>query len=67
MIKDPIVEEVRKYRKEHAVKHGNDLKLIVEALQKKEHESKRKLLNPGPRLLMSKTVSQQSQQMDIRT
>ncbi len=50
MIEDPIVAEIRRYRKEHAAKYGNDLTLIVNALRKKECESKRKLLNPGPKL-----------------
>ena len=40
MIEDPIVEEVRRYRKEHAAQYGNDLKRIVEALRKKERVSK---------------------------
>ena len=57
MIKDPIVEEVRNYRKEHAAKYGNNLKRIVEALRKREHISKRNLLNPGPKLILSKTGS----------
>jgi hypothetical protein len=57
MINDPIVEEVRRYRKEHASKYGNDLKLIVESLRKRELDSKRKILNPGPKLNLSKTGS----------
>ena len=51
MINDPIVEEVRLYRKEHAARYGNDLNRIVEALRKKEQESNRVRLNPGPKLL----------------
>ena len=35
MINDPIVEEVRRYRREHAALYGNDLNRIVEALRKK--------------------------------
>ena len=31
MINDPIVEEIRRYRKEHAERYGNDLNRIVEA------------------------------------
>ncbi|CAN2042345.1 hypothetical protein GMMP15_750043 [Candidatus Magnetomoraceae bacterium gMMP-15] len=50
MIKDPIVDEIRQHRKEHAKKYGNDLKRIVEALRKRECKSKRKLLNPGPKI-----------------
>ena len=51
MIEDPIVEEVRHYRQEHAAKYGNNLELIISAFRKKEHESKRKILNPGPKML----------------
>ena len=57
MIKDPIVEEIRQHRKEHAAEHGNDLKLIVAALRKRERASKRKLLNPGSKLRMDKAGS----------
>ena len=57
MIEDPIVAEVRRYRKEHAAKYGNDLKRIVGALRRRERESKRELLNPGPKLRLDKTGS----------
>jgi len=57
MIEDPIVAEVRRHRKEHAAEHGNNLKRIVNALRKRERESKRNLLNPGPKLHMDKTGS----------
>ena len=53
MINDPIVEEVRRYRKEHAARYGNDLNRIVEALRQKERESNHIQLNPGPKLLFS--------------
>ncbi len=48
MIEDPIVEEIRKYRKEHAARYGNDLKRIVEAFREKERQSKRPVVNFGP-------------------
>ena len=57
MIEDPIVAEVRRYRKEHAAEYGNDLKRIVEALRKRERESERTLLSPGPKMLMDRTGS----------
>jgi len=57
MIEDPIVEEVRKYRKEHAAQYGNDLRRIVDALREKERQSSRKLLNPGPKLRLKETGS----------
>ncbi|MFM8444117.1 MAG: hypothetical protein ACKN9W_12370 [Methylococcus sp.] len=52
MINDPIVEEVRNYRKEHAAQYGNDLARIVEALRQRERESNHIQLNPGPKLLV---------------
>lgn len=52
MINDPIVEEIRRFRKEHSERYENDLYRIVEALRKKERESNHVLLNPGPRLLL---------------
>ena len=57
MINDPIVEEVRKQRKKHALKYGNNLRRIVEALRKRETGSKRNVLNPGPKLILSNTGS----------
>jgi len=54
MTEDPIVEEIRRYRKEHAARYGNDLNRIVEALREKERESKHELLNPGPKPLLKK-------------
>ncbi len=57
MIKDPIVDEVRRHRQEHAKEHDNDLDRIVESLRKREHDSKRKLLNPGPAPILKKTGS----------
>ncbi|MES9905795.1 MAG: hypothetical protein ABW168_24375 [Sedimenticola sp.] len=57
MINDPIVEEVRRFRREHAAKYKNDLDRIVDALQKKEKCSNKPRLNPGPRLHLMKTGS----------
>lgn len=55
MIEGPIVAEVRRHRKEHAEEHGNDLKRIVEALRRRERESKRSLVDPGPKIRLNKT------------
>lgn len=55
MIEDPIVEEIRQHRKAHAAEHGNDLGRIVQALRKRERESDRPLLNPGPKKRFSPT------------
>ena len=38
MIDDPIVEEIRKYRHEHAKRYGFDLRRIAEALRDIERE-----------------------------
>ena len=57
MIQDQIVQEIRKYRKEHAEKYGNDLNKIFNALKKQEKKSKRKLVNLDPKLILAKTGS----------
>ena len=49
MIDDPIVEEIHRYRREHAAQYGNDLKKIVEALQELERTSGREYLNFEPK------------------
>lgn len=57
MIEDPIVEETRKHREEHAAAHGHDLRRIIAALREREEQSKRPVLNPGPKYLLRKTGS----------
>jgi len=39
---------MRQHRKANPAKHGNDLRRIVEALRKRERQSEREMLNPGP-------------------
>jgi len=56
MINDPIVEEIRGYRKAHAEKYGNDLKKIVEALQAEQKKSNHKIISPGPKLISKKEI-----------
>ena len=56
MIDDPIVEEIRCFRKEHAARYGNNLQRIVEALREKERLSDRVRLNPGPKRLAEKVL-----------
>ena len=51
MTDDPIVEEIRRHREAHAAEHGHDLARIVQALRKREQESDRRVLNPGPKRL----------------
>ena len=57
MIDDPIVEEMRKHREEHASAYGHDLSRIIAALREREAQSKRPVLNPGPKYLLQKTGS----------
>ena len=44
MYKDPIVEEIHKYREEYAKSFNYDLKAIFEDLQKKQIASGRKFV-----------------------
>ncbi len=57
MIKDPIIEEVRKYRKEHVEAYGHDIKRIAVALREREAKSNRPVLNPGPKYILKKIGS----------
>ena len=59
MIEDPIVEEVRRHREAHAAEHGHDLARIARALRKREQESDRMVLNPGPKRKMEATERRQ--------
>ncbi len=52
MIEDPIVEEMRRHRQEHAARYGNELAAICEALREREAQSKRQIVNRGPRELL---------------
>lgn len=49
MIKDPIIEELHRYRETHALKYGNDLRRICAALQEKEAQYL--VVNRMPKLL----------------
>jgi hypothetical protein len=40
------------YKTDHAVKFGNNLRLMADALREIERESKHEVLNPGPRLIL---------------
>ena len=57
MNEDPIVAEIRQYRKEHAEKYGHDLGRICEALREAEAESSHKIVHRKPRLLLQNTGS----------
>ena len=49
MWNDPIVEEVRKVRNEHAKKFNYDLSAIVADLKKQQKSSKRKFITLPPK------------------
>ncbi len=51
MTDDPIVEEMRGYRQQHAAQFGHDLQRIMMDLRNKELRSTHLLLNPGPKLI----------------
>lgn len=55
MTDDPIVAEIRRHRQAIAAKHANDVRRIAEALRKRERESSRELLNPGPKQRVERT------------
>ena len=57
MIEDTIVEEIRKYRAEHAAHYGNNLNKICEALREQEKKSHKTIVNFGPRLLQPKQIA----------
>ena len=57
MINDPIVEEIRKIRQEHAKKYNYDLRKIAAELKKKEQLHPEKLVNFKPRHAPIKAVS----------
>ena len=45
MIKDPIIEEIHKYREEHAVKFNFDIRKIVEHYKQQQQNNNRKTKN----------------------
>ena len=51
MKEDPIVEEIRRYRAEHAARYDNDLSKICEALRELEKKSKKKFVHFNPKPL----------------
>ncbi|MGA2797009.1 MAG: hypothetical protein ABSE63_05500 [Thermoguttaceae bacterium] len=53
-MKDPIVEEVRRYRMEHTRKFGGDMNRIYEDLLRIQQESGCKVVRLPPKVLMPK-------------
>jgi hypothetical protein len=57
MSDDPIVEEVRKHRQEHAERFNYDLDAIYEDLKRKERASHRKVVRRPPKPILGATGS----------
>jgi hypothetical protein len=57
MNNDPIVEEVRKARDQHAAQFDYDLKKILEDIQKSQEQYGSRLVRRSPKLLLKATGS----------
>jgi hypothetical protein len=55
MSNDPIVDEVRRVRHEHAAKFGFDLRAICDDIRARERASGRKYVSLPPRLIAKET------------
>ena len=53
--RDPIVEQIRKYRNQHAAEHGFDLRKIFADLRDKEGQSGHKVVVRRPKLHLRRT------------
>nr|VFK42345.1 MAG: hypothetical protein BECKTC1821D_GA0114238_10128 [Candidatus Kentron sp. TC]VFK59159.1 MAG: hypothetical protein BECKTC1821F_GA0114240_10308 [Candidatus Kentron sp. TC] len=51
---DPIVEEIRRYRAEHAARYNDDLNKICDALREREKQSKKEFVRFAPKPLKLK-------------
>jgi hypothetical protein len=49
MINDPIIDEIRRERQEHAERFDNDLRRICTELRRQERESDRLFISLPPR------------------
>jgi hypothetical protein len=49
MIRDPIVEEVRRIREELAAQEGNDLRRMVAAARRRQEQSGRQVVKRPPK------------------
>ncbi len=45
MYKDPIIDEIHKFREEHAAQFNYDIKKIVAYYKNKQNKSNRKIVN----------------------
>ncbi len=55
MVKDPIVEEVRKSRQKHAAKFNYDLRKIFEDLRSRQKETNHKIVSRKPKPYLKAT------------
>ncbi|MDD5674876.1 MAG: hypothetical protein PHC61_11970 [Chitinivibrionales bacterium] len=55
MIRDPIVEEVRKARNEHAAKFNNNIDEIVKDIQERQEKYGARLVRRPPRIKLRAT------------
>jgi hypothetical protein len=55
MKNDPIIEEIRQYRREHAEQFGFNVEKIAEDLRKKQEKYKDRIVSYNPKLLLKKT------------
>jgi hypothetical protein len=51
MKEDPIIEEIRQYREQHAAQFNYDLQAIYQDLKEQEHGSKRAFVSYSSRRL----------------
>lgn len=56
MWRDPIVEEIRKYREAYAARFNYDLDLIFQDIRKRQKESGRKYVTLPPRRVAQTTT-----------
>ena len=54
MIRDPIVEEVRKYRDKYAKQFNYDLDAICKDLKEKQKKTKKKVVSLSPKPVVLK-------------
>ena len=45
MYRDPIIDEIHKYREEHAAKFNYDIRKIVEYYMNRQKQSNKKIVN----------------------
>lgn len=58
MFRDPIVEEIRKYRQDYAAQFNHDIDAICEDIRRKQQQSGRKVVARKPRPAITKPKNQ---------